>query len=302
MAGQAIFRGSYGLADADKRVSASLTTRYAIGSISKQFTAVCVLQLAEQGRLSLTDALAKYLPAPPNADHITLRMLLNQTSGLHNYPSMREHDWPLHGVIPTTSLVDLLATDKPDFAPGTRFEYSNANYLALAQIVAQVSGEPYGEYLCRHIFRPLGMTQSGNGYAVQRGLAVPVGGQGDPRHPVSLDLYQGAGSLVSTAADLLRWDQALLDGRLLKPESMRLLWTAGEPAQGSSYAMGFVTADLAGHREVWHNGLTPTAGGYNLNAIFPEDGLAVVVLSNGPGFQPEPERLVEAIASRFFVH
>lgn len=167
--------------------------------------------------------------------------------------------------------------------------------------MAQVSGERYGDYLQQHIFGPLGMTESGNGFRSQHGLAVPVGGQGDPRHPFSLDLYQGAGAVVSTAGDLLRWDQALLDGRLLTPESMRLLWTAGQPAAGTStYAMGFVTASIAGHREVWHNGLAPTIGGYNLNAIFPDDTLAIVVLSNGPGFQPGPEELVRVIALRFW--
>ncbi len=300
MRGKPSFLGSYGLADADQRAATTADTRYAIGSISKQFTAVAVLQLAELGKLSLDDTLGKYLPTLPNADRITLRMLLNQTSGLHNYPNTREHDWPKHGAIPAAKLIEILATDKPDFAPGTRFEYSNTNYLALAAIVAQVTGGSYGEYLRKHIFGPLGMPGSGNGFADQHGLAVPVGGQGDPRRPLSLDLFEGAGSVVSTATDLLRWDQALLDGRLLKPESMRLLWTAGEPATGeSNYAMGFVTASLAGHREVWHNGLTPTAGGYNLNVIFPDDGLAIVVLSNGPDFRPEPEKLVKAIALRF---
>lgn len=292
--------GSYGLADTEKHIPISAETRYAIGSISKQFAAVAVLQLSDQGKLSLDDALAKYLPTIPNADRITLRMLLNQTSGLHNYPNTSEHDWPNHGSIPTARLIAIMAQDKPDFPPGTRFEYSNTNYFALAAVVTQVSGEPFSDYLHQHIFELLGMAGSGDGFASQHGLAIPVGGQGDPHHPNSLDLYQGAGSVVSTAGDLLRWDQALLDRRLLKPESMRLLWSAGQPATGTStYAMGFVTASISGHREVWHNGLTPTAGGYNLNAIFPDDRLAIVVLSNGPDFQPEPEKLVKMVALRF---
>ena len=154
--------------------------------------------------------------------------------------------WPKQGAIATAYLVSILATDKPDFAPGARFEYSNTNYLALAAIVAQVSGKPYGEYLQEQVFRPLGMTASGNGFAAQHGLAVPVGGQGDPRRPLSLDLFEGAGSVVSTAEDLLRWDQALLDGRLLKPESMRLLWTAGEPAAGRKQLRDGLCDGLAG--------------------------------------------------------
>ena len=243
--GKSYFLGSYGLADVDKGVPVSAETRFAIGSVSKQFTAVSVLQLADQGKLSLDNVLAKYLPNLPNADRITLRMLLNQTSGLHNYPNTTEHDWPKDGAIPGDKLATVMSTDKPDFPPGTRFAYSNTNYFALATVVAQVSGESFDEYLSQHIFRPLGMTKSGNGFAAQHGLAVPVGGQGDPRRPNSLDLYEGAGSVVSTAADLLRWDQALMDGRLLKPESMHLLWAAGRPATGTStYAMGFVTASI----------------------------------------------------------
>ena len=299
--GKQYFLRGYGLADAGKHVATTTATRYAIGSISKQFVAVSVLQLADQIRLSLADPLAKYLPMLPNAQQITLQMLLNQTSGLHSYPSTREHDWPTSGTIAAAKLLSIVATDKPDFAPGARYAYSNTNYLALSEIVAQVSGLSFADYLQAHIFTPLGMTASGNGFPAQHDLAVPAGGQGDPEHPLSLDLFQGAGSVVSTAADLLRWDQALLSGTLLKRESMRLLWAPGKPATGTSnYAMGFVATAISGHREVWHNGLTPTAGGYNLNAIFPDDDLAIVVLSNGPNFAPEPEKLVEAIASRFF--
>ncbi|HKU80859.1 MAG TPA: serine hydrolase domain-containing protein, partial [Candidatus Tumulicola sp.] len=134
--------------------------RFAIGSLTKQFTAVAVLMLAKERRLSLDDRLARYFPALPNAKTITIRMLLNQTSGLHNYPKTTEHTWPLYGTIDPTRLFAIFAQDKPDFAPGTKWEYSNTNYAILAGIVAMASGVPYGEFLQQRIFGPLGMTSS----------------------------------------------------------------------------------------------------------------------------------------------
>lgn len=149
--GKSYFQGSYGLADADKDVPVSAETRYAIGSVSKQFTAVSVLQLAAQRRLSLDNVLAKYLPTLPNVERITLRMLLNQTSGLHNYPNTTEHDWPRDGAILGGKLLNIMSTDKPDFFLGTRFEYSNTNYFALAAVVVQVSGKSLDEYPSQRI-------------------------------------------------------------------------------------------------------------------------------------------------------
>ena len=285
--GKIFFAKGYGAADPTNPITPD--SRFAIGSLTKQFTAVAILQLAERGKINLDAPIATWLPTLPNAASITVRMLLNQTSGLHNYPSTREHDWPRTGTIPSASLLAILATDPPDFPPGTRFAYSNTNYFALALILEKVSGLTYADYLQQNIFTPLRMTSTANGVAVQPGITLPPG----ITRPLSLDLYLGAGSLVSTATDLALWDHALLTGALLNPASMRLLWTAPT----GTYAMGFVTGDLAGHRELWHNGLTPTAGGYNLNALFPDDHLAIIILSNGPGFAPEPEALAERIVT-----
>ncbi|HEX5409507.1 MAG TPA: serine hydrolase domain-containing protein, partial [Gemmatimonadaceae bacterium] len=111
-----------------------------------------------------------------------------------------------------------------------------------------------------------------------------------------------AGGIVSSATDLAQWDIALLQGRVLGPASMHELWTAGQLTDGTSvnYAMGFVPSSIAEHREVWHNGLAPGAGGYCYNAIFPDDGLAVIVLSNGLNFTGEPERMVRSVLEAYF--
>ena len=302
--GRIVYARGFGIADLARRTPVDAGTRFAIGSLSKQFAAASILRLVERDSLTLDDHLADYLPGMPNAQRITLRELLNQTSGLHNFPRTDEHHWPLQGVIAPALLFSILRTDSADFAPGTRWEYSNTNYAALAYIVARRSAMPYATWLRREIFGPLHMSASGAGYAAQAGTATPYQGTGvfTKQFTLSLDLFYGAGGIVSSATDLARWDIALLQGRVLTAASMHDLWTAGQLADGTpvNYAMGFVPASLAGHREVWHNGLAPGAGGYCYNAIFPDDELAVIVLSNGLSFAGEPERMVRSVLEAFF--
>lgn len=301
---QIAYARGVGVADVARKTPVTPDTRFAIGSVSKQFAAASILLLAERHRLSLDDTLSAYLPAMPNADRITVRELLNQTSGLHNYPTLGEHPWPLQGTIQPDTLFALLATDRADFPPGTKWEYSNTNYAALAYIVAKASGMSYGDFLERNIFAPLHMTASGSGHAAQGGAATPYRGKAPftRQHVLSLDLFYGAGGIVSTASDLAKWDIALMRGTLLSARSMHDLWTAGSLHDGTpvTYAMGFVPTTLDGHQEVWHNGLTPGAGGYCYNAIFPGDTLAVIVLSNGLDFSGSPERIVRQVFESYF--
>jgi len=196
--GRIVFERGYGVADVVKKTGVTPQTPFSIGSMTKQFTAVGILMLAQEHRLSLDDPLSKYVPQLPNAKRITLRELLWQTSRLRNYPDTREHAWPLHGSIAPAALFAFMATDKPVFAPGTQWGYSNTNYAALADVVAsRASGASYGAFLQSHIFGPLGMTQSGYGYAAQQSLAVAAAYTGKPFAPypltLSLDLYYGAG-------------------------------------------------------------------------------------------------------------
>ncbi|HYK35144.1 serine hydrolase domain-containing protein [Alloacidobacterium sp.] len=308
--GKVVFANGYGYSDVAAKTPVMADTRFPIGSITKQFTAVSIMLLAERGRILLDDKLNRFLPEMPNADKITLRMLLNQTSGLHNYPLTSEHSWPLEGQIDSKSIFAILKTDRPDFPPGERWEYSNTNYAALAEVVAKSSGLSFDQFVQQNIFTPLLMTTSGVGYQAQKEIATPYEGTAGNFAPVpvqlSLDLFYGAGNIVSSANDLIRWDAALIGGRLLNPAAMRELWTAGRLANGQlvNYAMGFVPASIAGHRELWHNGYTPLAGGYCLNAIFPDDQLAVVVLSNSPDavFQGMPEQMVHEIIAMIDPH
>lgn len=300
-----VYAKGFGVADVRRNIPVDARTRFAIGSITKQFTAASILLLAQRGKLALDDLLAKHLPNFPNANGITLRMLLNQTSGLHNYPSLDEHHWPTAGSIDLQSVLNILATDKPDFAPGHSWEYSNTNYAILSAVIAKVSGLDEGTFLRRNVFDALGMTSSGYGYAAEEelGVAKPYEGPAPfkPQPPISLDLYAGAGAVVSDALDMATWDVALMRGTLLDAKSSQAMWNAGKLFNGEEvkYAMGFVPATLAGHREVWHNGLSPGAGGYCYNAIFPDDRLAVIVLSNGYDFRGIPELMVERVLAAY---
>ncbi len=301
--GTIAFEGGFGSSDTATNAAVTARTRFAIGSLTKQLTAAAIELLARDGKLSLDDRLATFVPSLPNAQAITVRMLLLQNSGLHNYPDTREHDWPMRGPVATSSIIATLATDKPDFAPGTQWEYSNANYAALAAVAESAGALPFGELLQRRIFTPLRMQQSGYGYAAQISSSVATGYRnGVVEEPlVSLDLFSGAGGAVSTAHDLALWDEALLAGTLLSKSYLDDVWRDGVPTgQGDGrYAMGWSLTHLGGHRELWHNGLAPGAGGYCFNAVFPDDALAIAVLTNGFGAEGLPERMTRQIAAAY---
>jgi D-alanyl-D-alanine carboxypeptidase len=301
--GRTVYEDGFGLADLATRAPVAAHTRFAIGSLTKQLTAAAVAMLADEGKLSFDQPLAKYEPSLPNAKQITLRMLLDQTSGLHNYPFPNEHAWPTRGEISTAQILEFLASDKPNFSPGARWEYSNANYAALAAVVEKSSGTSFGSFLQARIFVPLSMLDSGVGYAAQQSGSVAVGYRnGAPEAPpLSLDLYSGAGGAISSAHDLALWDSALLRGTLLDRSYLDRVWNESAATGDGSrrYAMGWEIARDAGHRELWHNGLAADVGGYCYNALFPDDGLGVVVLTNGFGAMGVPERIVQSVAAAY---
>uniref|UniRef100_E6PDI2 Putative Serine-type D-Ala-D-Ala carboxypeptidase n=1 Tax=mine drainage metagenome TaxID=410659 RepID=E6PDI2_9ZZZZ len=298
--GKLIYAEGFGYADVAEKERVTPRTPFAIGSLTKQMTALIALQLVQEHRLGLDDGIARWLPMLPNARAMTVRELLNQTSGLHNYPNLAEHRWPTRGSIPIARILAILAKDRADFAPGARWEYSNSNYTALAAIEMAVTALPYGTLLQQRIFAPLHMDRSGFGFAGQAlpGVAAPFLLAKKRLRAVpaaqrlSLDLYSGAGGVVASAGDLARWDSALLGGHLLDPAMNRLWWSPGRLADGSAtnYGMGWAIADLDGRRELWHNGFAPGAGGFCFNALFPKEGLAVVILSNAGSYAANGDR------------
>jgi CubicO group peptidase (beta-lactamase class C family) len=280
--GVPVFRKAFGQANREWGIPNAPDVEFWIGSITKQFTALAILQLAEDGKLSLDDPITKFVEiAPPAWQGITIRHLLSHTSGIPNHTSLPE--WGAQTWV-ERSPEDLIRfiRDRPlDFAPGAKFQYDNTGYVILGFIVQKVSGQPLSGYLSAHVFDPLGMKHTGF-----------VGGQVLPRRASGYDqdgtrwladLWapaikdSGAGGIYSTADDLLTWDQALNTPTRLGLKDLKPMFTD----YGHGFGFGYVIADENGHSRWWHNG--HVAGFGSIIARYPRDGLTVIVLSNDGG-------------------
>lgn len=288
--GKLAYAQAYGDARLEPRVPATPAMRYKIGSNSKQFLAVAALKLAEEGKLSLDNKVARYFPQLTQARDITLRQLLSHTAGYSDYyaidyvaPSMSQ---------PTTP--DAIMADwgrKPlNFAPGQRWEYSNTNYVIAGRMLEKASGQPLEALIRSRITDKLGMhsvidlTTSAWGADEATGYERYALGPLRKARTEGRNWVWAAGQLAMTASDLARWDIALLDGTLLKPASRAALVTEArlQNGRGTGYALGLQVDRTPQGRERWlHSG--GMAGFVSCNVLYPEDGMALVVLSNGPG-------------------
>ena len=284
--GQTAYVKTYGMARLDPAAPARPEMRYSIGSISKQFTATAVLMLAEQGKLSLDDPVAKYVPNLTRANEVTIRQLLSHTSGYQDY-------WPQDYVPPfmtqpitAEKIMDLWARKPLDFDPGTKWQYSNTNYVIAGVIVEKVSGKPLLDFLQERMFLPLGIERVDNidlhhlpetdatgymRYALGPPRVAPKEGPG---------WLFAAGELAMPAAELAKWDIGMLNKHLLKPESYKEMQTAVKLKDGSAtrYGLGLQVGEITGHRVVSHGG--EVSGFTAQNAVYPDDNLAIVVLTN----------------------
>jgi D-alanyl-D-alanine carboxypeptidase len=305
----AVMRGSqvvldkgYGRADLEHDVAAGPETVYRIASVTKQFTAAAIVKLAAEGRLSLDDPFTRYVPdwiAPAQA--ATVRMLLNHTSGVRDYTSVRGWARTRALALPHDSLLAMVRNEPFDFEPGTAWRYNNTGYYLLAMIIERVSGTSYGEYIAEHFAKPLGLSTLQYCDARPlirhraRGYARTESGLVNAAH---IDIGQpfGAGALCSTAGDLARWARALADGHVVGRTGWEAMTTAIAlpDDQPMNYGYGLGLGDLSGHRFVWHNG---SIDGFHAQlVIYPDDALIVAVLANTSGGLPE--RIERAIARR----
>ena len=300
--GALLLARGYGWADLENDVAMHPDAVFRIGSVTKQFTSTAVLQLMEQGRLSLDDEITRFLPDyPVQGHHVTLRHLLTHTSGIKSYTEMGHAFWDKSRLDLThEEMLDLFASEPFDFAPGERWEYDNSGYYLLGMIIEAVSGEPYADYLARHVLRPAGLIQTS--YCDQKAV-VPHRTRGYSRNergvlvnadPLSMAPPGAAGALCSTALDLLKWQHALDSGLVLSPASRRLQLTEATLNDGSStgYALGLGLGDLEGHRSVSHSG--GINGFTSMLATYPDDGLTVAALGNTEGVVTD--RVAENIA------
>ncbi len=282
--GRTVVTKGYGLADIGRGVPATAETIYPIGSLTKQFTAAAILQLVEAGRLSLDDDLGELLPDfPIQGHHVTVRHLLNHTSGIADHTDLAGG----RGEPGTTrqEVVDLIAAQRFDFEPGERFSYSNSGYLLLGLVIEKVTGGTYASYLDAHVFEPAGLRQTsycpdkpeGPGHA--RGYDIANGALVDAQ-PIEMAVPFAAGGLCSTVGDLLAWSQALRSGRVVSGASYRMMTTSTDMADGTTvpYGFGLMLHPLQGHAAVFHDGAID--GFMSRLTFFPDDQVTVVLLTN----------------------
>ncbi|MBC5801384.1 MAG: beta-lactamase family protein [Candidatus Eremiobacteraeota bacterium] len=274
-------------------------TLFDLASVSKEFTAGAILLLQQDGKLSVNDPLSKYFPTLPNANGIPLLYLLQHRSGFVDYNSFGQYPdfssaysaFMAGGQTNYQPIVDLLSTFPLDFAPGTRYEYSNTNYLLLGLIVAKVAGEPLGLFLQQRIFSPLGMTQTHQGFPPPPLADLALGyadyGAGAQRtYQPNLQWLAGPGGLTSTVGDLERWDRGVRQPGIFTQASLTQMFTPGPfPQSYGTYADGWFIASLQGHPYIWHDG--DVTGYQTMNATFPSDGIDIIILTNdGSGLDP----------------
>lgn len=284
--GQIVYVKAYGDAKLEPKTPATSQMRYSIGSISKQFTAASILLLQEQGKLSLDDKVAKYIPDLTRANEVTIRQLLSHTSGYQDY-------WPQDYVMPMMlqpvteqKIMDMWARKPLDFEPGTKWQYSNTNYVIAGAIIEKVSRMPLMKFLQEKIFTPLGMTSVMSIDQDRLGDTEPTGYMRFGLGPLRPAPKEGkgwlfaAGELAMPAQDLAKWDISIMDQKLLKPMSYRELGADVSLKNGlaTNYGLGVSVNSQAGHRALSHGG--EVSGFTAQNIIFPDDRAAVVVLVN----------------------
>ena len=284
--GQVVYTKAYGDARLDPKTPATPQMRYSIGSISKQFTAFAILLLQEQGKLSLDDKVAKFIPDLTRANEVTIRQLLSHTSG---YQDFWPQDYVMPGMMqPTTAqkILDMWARKPLDFDPGTKWQYSNTNYVIAGVIIEKVARMPLLRFLQEKVFTPLGMTSVSDTDQAKLGDTDPAGylryalGPLRPAPKEGKGWMFAAGELAMPAADLAKWDISIMDQKLLKPASYRefskeVLLNNG---LGTHYGLGVDVNSQAGHRALSHGG--EVSGFTAQNTVFPDDRAAVVVLTN----------------------
>ncbi|HUP24203.1 MAG TPA: serine hydrolase domain-containing protein [Thermoanaerobaculia bacterium] len=291
----------YGLAEVELRVPVSVESVFRIGSVTKQFTAAAVMKLVEEGRIELDAPFAKYYPDFPTAEHtVTVRHLLTHTSGIKSYTGLGPK-WRRTVPLELThdELLDLVRDEPFDFAPEERFLYNNTGYYLLGVLIEKVSGKPYDQYLREDLLLGLYLprTRYGSNHQIIEGRAEGyrlVDGELQNDEAIGMSQPGAAGALVSTASELVRWQRALVAGKVVSAESYRQMTTPHVLADGKAtgYGFGLAVSALGEHRRVGHGG---GINGFNsMLAYYPDGELSVAVLSNSEAIGSG--KVAEAIA------
>ena len=283
-----IFSGGYGYADIERGIRNDVQTQYRIGSVTKPFTAVTVLQLQEAGLLSVTDPLCRYFdPCPPAWSPITIHELLSHTSGI---PDLAAREDLLEVAAKPASRDEILATfrDLPlRFPVGDKFEYSNSNYHLLGWIIERVTGKAYGEALAERTFAPLGLSATFMDGSIATTNHAAVGyrpaddGSLKPDSRYDPAWSFASGGLFSTVEDLYRWSRALETDQVLSASSRERMWTPVHDTYGYGWSIRGPSPETLNRRVRMHGGRTP---GYTACLTrFPDDDVTAIMLSNNSG-------------------
>jgi CubicO group peptidase (beta-lactamase class C family) len=281
--GRILLNKGYGSANLEWNIPDAPSTKFRLGSVSKQFIAAGILLLEERGRLRIDDPISKYLPDTPAAwDRITIFNLLTHTSGIPNNTSFPDYQWK--SALPTTpdQLVARFRGKPLDFQPGEQWSYSNSGYDLLGYLLEKISGQSYGDFLHKNLFEPLGMRSTGadsQSMIILRRASGYTAGRHGPVNAEYIDMTNGyaSGGLYSTTEDLLRWEQALFGGKVLSAASFKKMTTAFK----SDYALGLLVQHVNNRTLFSHDG---KINGFNTDMLYyPDDNLTVIVLSNVTG-------------------
>ena len=286
-AGKILYNKAYGMANLELNVPMTTDKIFRLGSLTKQFTAVCILKLAEESKLALQDDITKFIPDYPlNGKRITIANLLNHSSGIKNYTGLPKFNESLKRQDLSPKELIALFKDLPlDFEPGSSYRYSNSGYILLGYIIELLSGKSYGDYVRENIFVPLEMDKS---YYDQAAMVIPGRTSGYRRKNngyensdfLSMTLPYAAGSLMSTTGDLLKWYNGLTTGKLISQSSLELAFTSSFLNSGkeTGYGFGWEIGNIQGSKAVRHNGVV---NGYFTDIVYlPQDKILVTILSN----------------------
>ncbi|WP_024882046.1 serine hydrolase domain-containing protein [Methylosinus sp. LW3] len=286
--GEPLFRAAYGSADVEREIALDPGMTFRLGSLTKQFTAVAIMILAEQGKLSVQEDIREYLSDyPTHRRSITIEHLLTHTSGVKSYTDMPNFKDLMARDMSVDEMIDYFKNEPLQFEPGAKFAYSNSGYFLLGAIIEQISGGPYASFMAEKIFEPLCLR--GTAYEGFERVSTPKAvGYSRKRRvaPISMTQPYAAGALVSTVDDLARWDAAISSGKLLSAESWRRVFAPFKLNNGrmTSYAYGWGLGPSRPLQMFEHGGGIP---GFATHAIRVPDGkVYVAVLMNDDGGDP----------------
>lgn len=283
--GKVVYQKAFGKANIELDVNLTNENVFQIGSMTKQFTAIAVLMLEEQGKLDTKQAVSKYIPDYPFGDSITLHHLLTHTSGIKDFTKMKSLKEIAQKEMTPNMMVDFFKNEPADFKPGEKFDYNNSGYVLLGYIVELVSGETYEEYIKNHIFEKLGMNHSG--YATDRQI-INKRAYGYQKKEygyvnktvINFSVPYSSGALMSTINDMLKWQNALNQNLLLKNETSQKAFSKYKLNNGEefTYGYGWHIKEINGVAVREHGG--SIFGFKSMGVYIPSEDIYVIGFSN----------------------